>query len=140
MIRGFGGNPGQNAVRLGGDPSTPTTIFFHILTVVSFPGLEAPALFQGAPGLGRMATVADHDEVGRVRADSVEQGLGSVAGDEPLLDVFHSLPGKTGDRFLQGRAGGPGTVDVAVQPCGGARSRAGLALLVAVTTTSAWGC
>src|SRR5256885_1903185 len=35
-----------NAVRLGGDPSTPTTMVFHLLTVVSFPGLGGPALVR----------------------------------------------------------------------------------------------
>jgi protein-tyrosine-phosphatase len=54
-----------------------------------------------ALSLGRaQAAVADDDEVRRVRADRVEKNLRRVPGDEPLVDVSHSLPGETGDRLL----------------------------------------
>ena len=74
--------------------------------------------------------VADDDEVRRVRADRVEKGLRRVPADEPLLDVSRPLLGETGDRLLQGLAGGLDPVEVAVHPLGGRRSRARVALAV----------
>src|SRR6266700_1902546 len=155
----------------------PTTMVFHLLTVVSFPGLDGPALassparpavtsrtgpeprelyrrvtrvrFCDGTGLvggrlhqllaehavlvqrGRLhdeyvaqgvlhdvagdrsealplaraqPAVADYDEVRRVGADDVEQGLSRVAGDELLLDVSRSLLGETGERLFHGVA------------------------------------
>src|SRR5437773_1682687 len=41
---------------------------------------------QALPLARAQPTVADHDEVRRVRADGVEQSLGRVAANEPLLD------------------------------------------------------
>src|SRR5205823_13042203 len=65
-------------------------------------------------------TVADDDEVRRVRADRVEERLRRVSADEPLLDVACSLLDETGDGLLQGLASDLGTVQIAVQPFPGA--------------------
>ncbi|HSU07664.1 MAG TPA: hypothetical protein VLK57_00535 [Pseudonocardia sp.] len=75
-------------------------------------------------------TVADDDEVRRVRADGVEKGLRRIPADQPLIDVAHPLLGETGDRFLQGPTGRAGPVKVAVLAFDGGRSRTGVVVAV----------
>src|SRR6185503_3699696 len=85
---------------------------------------------QSLPLARAKATVADDDEVRRVRADRVEKSLCRIAGDEPLLDVSCPLLGKSGYRLIKGLASAVDAVKVALHAFAGSRFRARFAVAV----------